>query len=569
MAQSAINVPQGTIEPNFIRQPVRVYVRTGGDDLLGDGTLGNPFASYAKALYFLNQFVFIEEGRATIDIGPGVFTSSTTAIVNNTQSDKINIEGVSPTSFNVRRFVTYEYDEGSHINNFMTLELVKASDPQTVSVEGIEVGDWVLVENFTLKTSPSYKARSVDHFGLTGSNGGSHQDRIISLLGCFEVAEVDEVSNLIKVRTRAKNHKFQLGNNETAQTCTVATPNIASGSPVFSGGTYGSGSGRKYDGFGGYVIGQEDPGGVGINQYYGTTASSGVPEGTDPIQIDHKDTVRVKVMKTILRTLSDNIPYPAIKLRPNSNFGGVSNVVFVSASCRKNYHELNPTHSAPAIILEGNNSFGNSKSLLSQNLGFSGWYAGILATQTCAINVNSMWVSNCSFGLALENNSSCVAKDLIFTGCDVTGIYLNNNSSMEVENYTVGLAGYNYLLLDLKEDTTENLEALNTGWVDLPSGSPGSVPAKVVYNPAYYKFENSYGTEQYSYYPIWPKATRGNVYLFALLEEHLSSETTDNNLYHFPNVGRSNPSFTDGLITDSSGTTYEPGETSICPENSF
>lgn len=527
MPQSAIKIPQGQTGILTIKEPVRIYCRTNGSDTNGDGTITNPFFSVHKAIRYLEQFAFIEDGRATIDVGPGRFDFSTPIVVND-QSGKIAIAGVCPSFFTLRQVSSYNYADGSdgnaatNIQNYMTLKLVKPEDPETLSVSGINAGDWLLIENATYQKANPYTPSQHTSYGTTGGN----PDKSVAALGCFEVYSVDETNQTVTVKHRAKNHVL---------TC-HALDRGAAASGSFSSGTNT------------YTIDVDDPiyiGGPGFDTvgeqaafddfnpegFYGSDAISGT--GAQPVLIS--DEIRVKVIKTVLKWKPSFPSVSGMILNENASLDGIENIIFAGGDCTKYYHELNPIHCSPAIKLSGNSSI-RKYAVAVDNLGFSGWFAAIVCKNGSSFSGDNIVISNVGDGIAAVANSNIFAKYLTITGADVNAIRCSSSSYIESKGAIIGLGGYNIEAAPVVAST--NLPAISSGWTTI--NVDGELKKfRIVHNPSYRYLPETYETAN---------TYRYELFVYGLFES--------DNGGHYPN---------DNVIVAPNTDTYGVGESINCP----
>ena len=526
MPQSAIKIPQGETGVKTIKEPVRIYCRTNGDDVNGDGTIVSPFFSLHKAFRYLEQFIFVEDGRATIDVGPGTFNFSTTIRVND-DSGKIAIAGVCPSYFTLRQVESYDYADGSdgnaatNIQNYMTLNLVKPADPQTLSVEGIEVGDWVLIENATYQKANPYTPQQDGSYGLTGGN----PDKSISVLGCFEVYKVNESS--IVVKNRAKNHPVEchLPDRGAVASGTFSTGTnaltIDIDDPIYLGGPgWGTpGEAAAFDDF--------NPEG-----YYGSDAISGT--GANPVLIS--DEIRVKVIKSVLKWRPSLPSVTGMKLNENASLDGIENIIFAGGDCTKYYHEINPMHCSPALVLSGNSSIRRYSTSVN-NLGFSGWFSAIDCRNGSSLSAGNIVISNVGNGLNVTKNSNVFCNQLTITGADDKAINCLSSSTVKANGAIIGLGGYSIERAPVIAST--NLRSIFSGWTTINMDGQNK-KFRIIHNPSYTGLPETYNEDT--------NINKNELYVFGMFEQANGGE--------YPN---------DNVISGINDDTYSVGETIYCP----
>ena len=464
MPQSAIKVPQGESGVKVIKEPVRIYCRTAGDDVEGDGSITNPFFSIHRAFRYLENFIFTEAGCATIDVGPGTFNFSTTCQVND-RSGKISIAGVCPSFFNLRQVTEYNYSDGhdgntaAHIDNFMTMELVKPGEPTVLSTEGINKGDWLLIENRSLQAEKDYDTAGYDSYGLTGGD----PDKSIAAVGCYEVHSVS--ASTVTVKHRAKNHRVMCHPSDVGAERADSSLDIGIGDPIFIGGASG-GTPTMSAAFDDY-----NPEG-----YYGSDAISGT--GANSVLIG--DEFRVKVIKSVLKWKDKKPAISGMVLSPGAAIDGMENLIFAGGNCTKYYHEYNPVHAAPAITLRSNNSI-VTYNVEFNNIGIAGWGYGIIAMDS-TVRGKSIVCTDSGYGIIATQNSSVEFFHGTMTQNDIASIYATKNSSVNFYSLMSGLNGF----VDVAANVVAsiNLPAVASGWTTIDVDGT-RLPFRITSNPSY------------------------------------------------------------------------------------
>lgn len=467
MPQSAIKIPQGETGVLTIKEPVRIYCRTTGSDTVGDGSITNPFFSIHRAIRYLENYVFVENGRATIDVGPGTFNYSTTCKINDT-SGKIAIAGVCPSYFTVREVTDYNYADGSDgnaasfIQNYMTISLVKPEDPSSLNVSGISPGDWVLIENASYQKKNPYQPTA--SYGFTGGN----PDKSISLMGCFQVYSVNSTNGTITVRHKAKNFPFKCHSADVGAAASgtfssgTNTLSIGVGDPIYMGGP-------GYD-TAGEQAAFDDLNPVG---FYGSDSISGT--GANPVLIG--DEIRVKVIKTVLKWKPNLPAINGVVLNENASIDGIENIIFAGGDCTKYFHEMNPTHAAVGLSLSGNSSV-RKYAVSVNNIGFSGWGTALESKNGSTFSGTNIVISNVGNGAVAARNSNIDVDYFTITGADLNGIYATHSSSISCEGAIIGLGGFDAEKFGVVAQT--NLSSISSGWTTFEGK-----PLKIIHNSSY------------------------------------------------------------------------------------
>lgn len=88
-----LNGDGGSGNANIITSDQTIYVATTGDDVTGDGTVGTPYATIAKALETLDARAIAADATVTISIADGTYNTSASINVNHPNGDRIQIIG--------------------------------------------------------------------------------------------------------------------------------------------------------------------------------------------------------------------------------------------------------------------------------------------------------------------------------------------------------------------------------------------------------------------------------------------------------------------------------------------
>ena len=501
--QSAIRIPQGQLPINLVDTVMNLYCSPGGSDTLGDGSITNPYFHPSRALEDLKRLFFTETGSAIIQCSSGTYNYEYPIVVDNQTKKKISIKGATGLSFKLQEVTSYKYDAheniggngygvGSLVDNRITVKLASTSDlspppttPVSPSVNNIAVGDYILFRDETSKSSqyyPTGKDGSLGSEGLAGPNPG---DARTNVLGCYEIIAVDNTDNTVTFRSRGKNFLHKIGKSKIDWSPTDGD-DITLDDDIYVGG---------YRSFNGSETG--DPRGK-----YGTLQTTGIDTGN--LVSDHA--ISARIMKSIFKWKRPNnsgsgSATKGLVLKANSSLHTLSDLVFQGDVRFKHFNEMDPAASnGEAILAFKNSSIGNG---VCQNIGISGWYAGVAAHTNSSINLEGICISDCSFGIVAENNSTITSNNGVITGCDVVGVVANGNSIIKTTNTTVGSAGYSPLAIDL-DNIGSDAAGLESGDYLTLSVDDVVVTTRCVWN----SFRDSYNRmidpvfDLYNYYPM-------------------------------------------------------------------
>ena len=500
--QSAIRIPQGQLPINLVDTTMYLYCSPNGSDTTGDGSITNPYFHPSRALEDLKRLFFTETGNAIIECASGTYNYEYPIIIDNQTKKKISIKGSSGVSFKLQEVTSYKYDAqeniegngygvGSLVDNRITVKLASTenlSSPPTSPIlpttAGVEVGDYILFRDQTSGSQryyPTGKDGSLGSEGLTGPNPG---DARTNVLGCYEIIAVNTTDNTVTFRSRGKNFLHKVAKSQITN-----SGDISVNDDIYVGG---------YKSFNNSETG--DPTGK-----YGTLATTGIDTSIGTVVSDHA--ISAKVMKSIFRFKRSDAhgrrhATKGLVLKPNSSLHGISNLVFQGDVRFKHFNEMDPAASnGEAILAFKNSSIGNG---VCDNIGISGWYAGVAAHTNSTINLDGLAISDCSFGVVAENNSTVSCKNGTITGCDVVGIVANNNSIIRTTNTTVGSGGYSPLTIDLDNVGSDASELMSGDYLSINLDDGVSVTTKCVWN----SFKDPYNRmidpvfDLYNYYPL-------------------------------------------------------------------
>lgn len=143
------------------------YVDTGGNDTTGDGSVGNPWATLAKAMLYLQDYLIANTAAVTINVNAGKYTSSSAISLNHVCGSQIAITGAAAVSKTLSSVVS---SSGSACAWSIVLQLDDAS--------GITTDHYVLIGKCTGGTDPYHIA------------------------GCHPITSVDADNDRITISTR-------------------------------------------------------------------------------------------------------------------------------------------------------------------------------------------------------------------------------------------------------------------------------------------------------------------------------------------------------------------------------
>jgi hypothetical protein len=153
--------------PTLINSTTTIWVADDGNNVTGDGSEGNPYATVTKALSTLDDVVIAPDVFVNIIIKDGTITQTASIIVNHPNGDRISIAGQNTYSKSMTSVQSSSGSAGAwsvivNLNN----------------VTNIEVGDYVIILTATGGTRPTYIA------------------------GCHEVTNVDSVNSRITLASK-------------------------------------------------------------------------------------------------------------------------------------------------------------------------------------------------------------------------------------------------------------------------------------------------------------------------------------------------------------------------------
>ena len=510
--QSAIRIPQGGFNVNVIDSVTTFHCSPTGSDTNGDGSITNPFFTPGRALNDIERMFFTDRGHAIVRCAKGTYDLTTSIQIKNTSDKGISIVGDTPLSFFLQEVTNYQYDavendngygNGSLVDNRITVKLANSDNFPTTStigpsVDGIEEGDYMLLRDRT-NIHPGYYPSQVDGSvaseGITGATG----DARTNVLGCFQIIGVNASDNTVTFRSRGKNFLHRLGDSKI---------NADDGSFQVNDDIY----------VGGY---KNAPGkathetGVPVGKY-GSITTSGIDPTLGTIISDHR--IEATIVKTVFKFKRATSSGPAKPLKglvvhPDSSLSSLTDIVFQGDVRYKHFNEMNPAASGgEGIFVYKNSSLG---ARACTNVGVCGFYAGIAAHTDSVIHTDRIAISDCSFGMVAEQNSSIYARNSVITGCDIAGVLANGTSTAKVTNSIVASAGYSPMTIDLDRPGT-SISTMNQGErlaLLQPSGQISYV--QVVWNSylkPYTKISDPVN-DVYNYYPF---NTGNQIYLRAV-----------------------------------------------------
>ena len=131
---------------NIISTNTTLYVATTGSDSTGDGTSGNPWATIAKAINYLKNKWINSDVLVTIQLGDGLYTSSSPVSINHPCGNRILIIGENTYQKTVNSI--NGTPAGSSGNWSIVLNMS--------NVTNISIGDYIVIGNTSGGTNPSY-----------------------------------------------------------------------------------------------------------------------------------------------------------------------------------------------------------------------------------------------------------------------------------------------------------------------------------------------------------------------------------------------------------------------------
>ncbi len=515
--QSAIKIPQGQLPINLVDDLTILHCSPNGSDDTGDGSITNPYYNPNRAFADFSRMFFTESGHGRIQCARGTYTFGSPIHVRNKDKKRIDLIGEQSLPFVLQQVTSYKYDAvenktangfgvGSLVDNRITIKVASKeslvplpSSPVAPSVSGIEVGDYILLRdeiNTTNTYNPSGRQEGYSYGeGLTGGNTDSRTNT----LGCFEIINVNSVDNTLTFRSRGKNFLHKLGKSKVTD-----GGDLTVGDDIYVGSYPNDSVENTY----------EDASPVGK---YGSLSLSGI-DTTDGVEIISNHKISATIVKTVFDfkrpdTGSRANVVKGLVVSDNSTLDRMADIVLQGDVRFKHFNEINPASSNGEGILVYKNALFGSRD--SSNIGLSGWYAGIVSHSNSFVELNRVAISDCSFGLVAQDNSTLISNNSTLTGCDIIGAIANNNSSLQVGNSLIASAGYSQYVIDLKNVGSDVAE-LDTGkTLLLPLGDGSFVKTSCVWN----SFKDPYNLmrdpirDTFNYYPL---NTGNQVYLKAM-----------------------------------------------------
>ena len=170
--------PVGYPPPMLINAALNVYVATTGSDTTGDGTVGNPWKSVAKALAVLGNYTISPNVTVTINVAAGSYTNVPTITVNHPQGAQIVISGAAVNTTTVSSVTSF----GTPSNNVASVVIVVAN------ATGIAIGSYLLI---TPASSRGTLSGTCTHWW--------------NIFGCHKVTNVSGTSITLAVNTATTN----------------------------------------------------------------------------------------------------------------------------------------------------------------------------------------------------------------------------------------------------------------------------------------------------------------------------------------------------------------------------
>jgi len=226
-----------------INTAVSLYVTTTGSDSSGDGSVGNPWASIAKAMSYLQNFSITPSGAVTIHVSAGNYTGLASINLQHQNGDRIAIAGATPGSTTVSSVTTF----GAPSSGISSVTLVVAS------AGTIAVNDYLLITPAaTIGTLTGTCVHWWNIFGchkVTGVSGTSITISVVTNTTNSGAASQGTLTGLTAIT--AVNLKTILTFTGNGLACVTAEQNYAFGSVdylvlVGAGGSIGINAGYIY-----------------------------------------------------------------------------------------------------------------------------------------------------------------------------------------------------------------------------------------------------------------------------------------------------------------------------------
>jgi hypothetical protein len=172
----------------IISSDVTYYVSTSGNDTTGNGSVGTPWATIAKALEYLGPFAISSAATVTIQLADGIYTPATPYLLNHKFGQRINITGTN-----------------THTKTVSSIQSVSGS-----------AGAWSIVLNMNNVTSVS----SGDYIIIRDCSGGTNPSYLV---GCHKITNVDSGNSRITITSAHKNATNPSGAVTTTNSVVIKT----------------------------------------------------------------------------------------------------------------------------------------------------------------------------------------------------------------------------------------------------------------------------------------------------------------------------------------------------------
>lgn len=110
-----------------INDDVTIYVAADGDDVNGDGSFGNPYATPHRAFEYLDDKTIGQSGSVTIKCAAGEYNEFPPLYPKHQNGEKISIVGEEPEVYRIKGCRTFDYEGNTAGSNIHQMGLIVAT----------------------------------------------------------------------------------------------------------------------------------------------------------------------------------------------------------------------------------------------------------------------------------------------------------------------------------------------------------------------------------------------------------------------------------------------------------
>ena len=410
------------------RSNVTIYVSTKGSDSNSGLSESTPFRTIQKAFNFLKNYTILEEARVTIRLASGVYTISSTLIMDHPQGDRITIQGdsgiVSPidditeytdtTSYTGRvgsrsyKRIRRALNENGFYSSGQRYDMmIQHKSSNTFPRNSLATGKYAVVSpidsNFEIQAQ----------YNSAGTGLGS-------LSSNTDIKRFDEEQTTMRRFFGFGAHKITLNTNDLAERSTLLENRIRNNNPWPT--TTGAVTSRDQ--------------------------SLADPSQANP-HIGGNTKVDVRYIGTII-----NVSGNGNGIKIDNSALTIKDLVFQARDPA--------TSSAGAVTSSGIYVTNGSVCTLDQGVVVANFDIGIevdnksLLTQSSTSMNPFQSITNCNTGILIVDGSSCVLNGMFITGCWNDGVVVNGNSSADLSSCAVIGCGKDGFISSRNSDITAN-----------------------------------------------------------------------------------------------------------------